>query len=107
MNETTGILKFGRGLAMVACTSLAPFGAAQAVTNILGLENPEFGQPQAAYRQRDTSPAMSCPEIKFLGNSVPNCAPRGAQGPIRDDTMEAAVWKETRHEFYLGGKGTP
>jgi hypothetical protein len=107
MRDAGSTLKFGRSLAVVTCATLMPFGAAYAEKNILGLENPEFGQRTTIAYQQDSQTAMNCPEIKFLGNSIPNCTTRGAQGPVREDSMESSVWKEQRHESYLGGRGTP
>jgi hypothetical protein len=97
-------LNSGR-LALAACAALMPFGAALADKNIFGLENPVYGQKTEAAPQEN--PVMNCPQILILGNSIPDCTARGAQGPMREDPMGSARQDAQRHELFLpGGKGT-
>lgn len=104
MKSLNSKLNSGR-LALAACAALMPFGAAHADTNILGLENPVYGQKtDAAPRE---NPVMNCPQILILGNSIPDCTARGAQGPVREDPMGPARQDVRRHELFLpGGNGT-
>jgi len=107
MKQASSILKSGRRLAVVVCATMAPFSMAHAVKNMLGLENPEYPPKVAAAQAPSTLPSMNCPVIRILGNTIPDCPSRGAQGPVRSDEMQSAKWDIQRDEIFLGGAKTP
>jgi hypothetical protein len=89
-----------------ALATLAPIMAAQAVSP-LGFEIPPPGSP--GHRVESAMSVPATPRgVSPLGWEIPPPGPRGAQGPIRMDTVADTMgdWNSTYHLGGIGGAET-